>query len=490
MKHLFLLLTVLIAPLAHALETQAVGDGGSVAVVFENRGVHPQTARVEAGGDGVEADIPPFGKVAILVQCLGTPPALLGGNGEANTPITLTSLSFPEGPPALWISREKSGRATLEAHLREVRPGLVLQHIALDQVPDHFAALRFAPLILMEISDWGDLSPERRTAIRGAVAAGAVLLLGGGEGPVEPSVIEQLLPVRSAGVERAGPALTAAVQRASGHRILTAEPAVQVRVEADRAPVVVEAPLGLGLVRVVSVRLSELDHGPVENAAFAEAPDALGTVLSWLQGVSPLGEARTAPLAVHTWYLLLALVGLALIARRFPKVAVGGGLVLATVALALPPTQDRISARAARLLYIPAGAGALAVGTLDLELHRGGAHTIAAGSGEISLDEAQPSGGCALMAPGQAAWTVTGEPGARRRLTVFALVDQLPAAGAAADPLPAWPAGPLAEGALAEAVNPLLPMALAPAVLEARVVTRPTPQATPPTVLPSPPEGG
>lgn len=482
-------LSLLLAAPAHAFEAVSVGDGGSREVVFESRGVHPVVGQVRAGGDAIEVDVPPFGKASILLQCLGTPPPLVGLMGPTEATISPTSLSFPDGPPALWISREKAGRATLEARLRTVRPGLVLHHLTTGEVPERFAALRFAPVILVELSEWAELTPTRREAIRGAVAAGALLVLGGGEGPVDAAAVEALLPVRPGGVERAGPALTLAVERASGHRVLIPAAGATVRVVADGAPVVVEAPLGLGQVRVVAVRLGELDEGPVEAAAFGDIPDALGTVLAWLQAAEPLGAARATPLAAHTWYLLLALLGLAVIARRLPRVAVGAALALAAVACVLPPTRVEVTALAARMLYLPAGQGALVVGTLDVELQRGGAYALDARVPRISLDEARPGGACAIVAPTQAAWALAGEPGARRRLTTFALIDTLPTAGPPAGELPAWPAGPLAGATLHEATAPTLPLALAPARLEARVAGRSAEAASAPVVLPAPPEG-
>ncbi|MCB9544671.1 MAG: hypothetical protein H6706_02105 [Myxococcales bacterium] len=465
-----------------------VGDGGSYALTFESRSVHPQSARVVAGTAGLDAPVEPFQRLVAVAQCIGTPPPLHGGLGDADDPLPVPALDFPDGPPALWIHRERAGRAALEKRIQEVRAGLALRHLTPAEVPVHFAALRFAPLILIEINDWAELAAGQRAALRGAVAAGSVLVVGGGEGPVAADALAAVLPVQAGTAERAGPALTAALQHASGHRVLTPGPGAQARILADGAPVLVDGPHGLGQVRVAAVRLTELDAGAVAQALFAEAPDALGTVLAWLQAAPPLAEARSAPLAAYAWYLLAGLAFLGLLARFAPRVAVVLVVPLGVTAAVLPPTSADWTPRAGRVLYIRAGAEALAIGTVDVTLQRGGAHALPAGGAEISLEDARPGGACALLAPGQAFWAVAGEPGARRRLTFFALQAAPQAGPPGAETLPAWPAGPLAAAPLQPVEGASVPLAGGPVQVAGWLTDATPPAAKPPAVLAAPPE--
>ncbi|MEZ4470163.1 MAG: hypothetical protein R3F60_05025 [bacterium] len=350
-----------------AAETVPVGDGGSQALVFESRSVHPQSVRIQAGEAGIDAPVEPFQRVVVVAQCLGEPTPLHGGLGDADDPLDVPTLAFPDGPPALWIHRERAGRAALEKRVQEVRPGLTLRHLTPAEVPLHFAALRFAPLILIEINDWAELGAAQQGAIRGAVAAGAVLVLGGGDGTVPADAVAPVISVQAGTAERAGPALTSALQRASGHRVLTPGPGAVVRIVADGAPVLVDAPHGLGQVRVAAVRLTEIDAGAVAQALFAEPPDALGSVLAWLQGAPALTEARAAPspptpgTCWPRWRLAPSPAGCRASPSRAPCPRPHRRPILP------PPPTGR---PAPRVLYVPAGDQALAVGTLDVTLQR------------------------------------------------------------------------------------------------------------------------
>lgn len=407
-----MLSALLVVGLLSPITPLPVGDGGSLALTLQNATVHPQTAEIE----GASFAIPPHGEVVAYVQCAGEPPRLSVRHQGRTHPVEGRPVAFEHGPPALWITSAREGRAALEKRLEQIRGATPVELIEPKAVPTWFGALRFAPLLLISVSTWAELAPDQRDAIRRATASGAILVIGAGEGEVPSTALDGLTAARFGELERGGPALLEALPRASTRRRLAA---AGPRILADDAPLLVVEPYGLGEVRLIGARLSDVDPGPVGRAVFGGGGERLGAILDWIGGQPGLTEARRSPFAARVWLALLALIGLAGLSRIAPRAAVGGGIAWLVGAAILPPNVAEITTDASRAIAVPVSQSEdLVVATLDLTLGRGGHHVLPAGA-QTSLDDARPGGACRLGDGAAGQWIVAGEPNARRRLTLF-----------------------------------------------------------------------
>lgn len=479
---------VLLAP---AVGVAPIGDGGGRELTFENRSVHRVEALLGVDGDGVRGEVEGYGQVRFFVQCAGdesaVPPVSLRLDGKDADDVVVPAVGFPEGPPAIWISTRREGRAALD----EVVEGYGVTHLAPAEVPARFAALRFAPLVLINVADLAELTPAGRDALQGAVAAGVTLVIAAGEAGGAAEAVRTFTEVGLGEVRRPGPALGAALSRVSGARELRPGPGVSVLLSADGAPVVTDVAFGLGRVRVLATALLELEKGEVARAAFADGSDGLSAALAWAAQAPPLAHTPGAPLNRWVWLLLLGVPLLGLVSRLAPRVALGLAAPLLVAAVMVPPAGVATVFDAARVLYVPYPGGALAVGTLDLTLERGGRRLLPSDQPTVSVDEVTPGAACVVAGDDGAAWVVAGEPGERRRLLFFATLAAAPDASPGAARLPEWPAGPLAGAHLDEvsAATAPLPLAERPAQVSAWRLRIPAPPANPPPALPAP-KGG
>jgi hypothetical protein len=188
---------------------------------------------------------------------------------------------------------------------------------------------------------------------------------------------------------------------------------------------------------VLGARLTELGKGEIAAATFKEGSGRLGAVLDWVDAQAGLSEKRASLLGAWVWWSLLALLGLVLVARIAPRLAVTGGVIWVIGAALVPPTGAAIQVDASRAIAVPLSDGEdVVVGTFDLTLGQGGAHLLP-GAWPASLDDARPGGGCVLSTDTQTGWRVQGAPNARRRLTVFTIAQNLGPGTPADTPAPA-----------------------------------------------------
>lgn len=458
-----------------------VGDGGSVGITVQNRSVHPlDTSLGPAAADGVELTLERYASGGFVAQCIAgardaAPPLTVRVDGRP-TAVDVPSIAFSDGPPALWISSQHGGRASLQAVVRGALPEIELRHLELAAVPETFAALRFARLILISAADFGRLAPMPRQALADAVAAGTTLVVDTGEAGAAPNALGSLLSVELGEVRRPTGALAAHLTRASARRALDASGRTRVSMTADGRPLVVEARHGLGVVRVIGVRFAELSDGALARHAFTPPAEPLGHVLRWLAQAPPQGEIHPSPFGGHIWSLLALLAGLLVLTRRRPRLALMLAVPWWLVALFVPPQWSATRLETARVLYVPVGGGALAVATLDLNLTRGGPRTLTVDSTRVALEDVSPGGACLVTGAGTAGWVVDGEAGTPRRLTVFAMLERMPEGADKIDELPSWPAGALAGATLRRVQDGPLPLGLTADRLDA-VRVEPAPRA-------------
>ncbi len=470
---LLLLLPITVTP---------IGDGGGRKVTLHNRTVLPSAATLgPVGGPGLSVEVGGHQKAAWFAQCEGVAPPLEARLERQRGSASVPSTRFPEGPPSLWISSARSGRAALEAVLKASGAG-ALNHVGTVGAPTHFGALRYAPFILVQARDLEAREPTARGALRAAVASGATLVVGTGE--AGEASLEGFSPVRLGAVGQPGPALGAALARVSGRRALDAGEAAP-RLTADGAPVVLESPLGLGLVRVLSVKIGELEFGPVADQAFAEAGDRLGGALAFLDRGPPLGEARRSPLGPLAWLALALLPLIGLLSRVSPRAALGAGAAWLGFGVFGAVQARAPEAQALRALYVPVGQQELLIAQLDLGFASGGGALVESAHA-LSLDGATP-GACLVASPTRSALVTQAEPGDRARLRLFGWSARAEGGEGASITLPEWPAGPLA-GVEAKALSrPSLPVE-APAQAYRVEPTYTAPEAIDLPAPPTPPQ--
>jgi hypothetical protein len=484
---------------AGPLEAIPAGDGGSLRVTVTNASVH--TLPVAAGA--ATGRLAPFGELGGYASTTFLAQCLLTGGEEARPlvvaldrqrfDVTVPTIDFTAGPPAVWIGDESRGAATLGAALEAAGVSRVLRRSVAD-MPRSFSALRFAPFLVAAAPDFARLDPAQRTAVEQAVAAGGTLVLATGEGGLEPNLLARWLGITLGGIEHPGPAARTAVPRAVTLRHLgrTPDGPAHTLVEADGLALVVESPVGLGRVRVLAHALDELEAGPVAEAAFAAGADERAPILSWLQTAAPPLAGGRSPFGAAAWGCLGALVALALLARRAPRLAAAAALPLLGAAIALPPGGPPLTAESARALLVPVGAGALVFGSVDLRFGRGGAQAIATGEGPLALSDMRPAGGCLLSGASGAAFVLDAEPGATARIEYLGFLPAAPAA--TGEPVATLPGGGGARfggAALSPVGSPVplpLPEEARPAFVEALRVEQPSVAAAAPRVLPVPPE--
>ncbi|MFN3202238.1 MAG: hypothetical protein ACE366_27790 [Bradymonadia bacterium] len=429
------------------MTSSKVGDGATTEIKIENVGLHPTQAMVgPENALQLAVSLDGYTTASVHVQCadgsVGPAPELnILTEGQQET-VKVSPVAFETGPPTLWISSATAGRAQLAALLKP--QGHRVIHQGLEELPQHFAALRFAPWMLIELADLVALTPQRRRALRRAVASGSMLVIAVGEGADETGVMQDFIEGALTPARRPGPALKGALPQAAGHRPVSPEGQGQVLLTADGSPLVTEWFLGLGRVRVVGVRLKALTEGPVTDVLFERPPAPLAHVLSWLSARPPVDGRPAGAFAWWIWAVLLGLVVSALLALRMPRAGVATALACWIGACVLPPQGASIAVTQAEALMIPVGDEALSVGVVDLSVAVGGGFSLP-GAEQASLEEARPVGACLTLAAEEGHWMLTAEPGDRRRLVYFAFTAETTAEVAGEqEAFPEWPAGALA----------------------------------------------
>lgn len=473
------------------------GDGGSSRIVATNASVHEVSLSLgPATGQAANLpSMPGYGTSTLWATCLdgsmAPAPALEARLDHLRTSVSVPALGFEGGAPALWIAAEPDGAAVLSAALKGGGVDRILRRPPAE-VPDAFQTMRFAPFLVASAPDLAALSPAQRSAVEQAVAAGSTLVLATGEGGTGADLVRNWVGIGIGDAVHPGPAAQAAVPRSVTVRQLTPSGAAVPRVTADGLALLVEAPWGLGRVRVLAVGLQDLEPGALTAAAFQPAPDALGTLRAWLSAQPPMADDAHLPFRAAVWYVLLALGGLAIASRFAPRIAAAGTLPLLGVALWLPPAGPATRADAARVAVLPVGHGALLVGSLDFAFGAGGGRALAAGVHPVALEDARPRGACLITGAGSNHFMLSVPPAGQERLAFLSWLSKVPVGldgGTPDGELPGGIDGPLAGARLMRLSAPIeLPLADPPPAgrVEAWRVVAPSGEPTAPVVLTAP----
>ena len=236
---------------------------------------------------------------------------------------------------------------------------------------------------------------------------------------------------------------------------------------------VVDSPLGLGVVRIVGTSIVDLDRGPFAEAVFTLDNDALTQALRWTSNGPPPPEGDRTPWGVQVWGLLALLLVAVFVTRRRPLIFVAtlGVWIIGASLVAPDAGAERVDA--ARVIFVPFDGGAVAVGVLDLTWSRGGTRPLPVVDGVAAIDAAPLGSACTYSQQEHSAWVMGGEPGARRRLVYVQIIDRTPAGEDKLDTLDPGGEGGLA-GALLRRVSREIPLPLAqrPALVDAVTVDR------------------
>ena len=459
-------------------DAKPTGDLGSYVVSVANRTVHPKTVRLAtAGSEGRPLTIGRYSQVRYTVNCVeggsAPPPTLEMTLDRETTEVVVPPVKFETRPPVLWISTETMGRGALERVIRGVDDSLRVRHLSPAGIPGHFSALRYAPIIVMSLIDWSGLAPSVRKVVRDAVAAGVILVVTTGQEGGDPKTLGTVAKVDIGALVQAEPSLRTSLPRVAVRRQLTPREGALTRARAGLGPVVVDSPLGLGVVRIVGTSIVDLDRGPFAEAVFTLDNDALGQALRWTSNGPPPPEGDRTPWGVQVWGVLALLLVSVFVTRRRPLIFVATLGVWIIGAALVAPDAGAERADAARVIFVPFDGGAVAVGTLDLTWSRGGTRPLPVVDGVAAIDAAPLGSACAYNQKDHSAWVMGGEPGARRRLVYVQVIERTPAGEDKLDTLEPGGQGGLAGALLRRISSDIpLPLELRPEMIDAVIVDR------------------
>lgn len=479
-----------------------VGDGSAHGIPVSNLSVHeaPAVIRVAGAPDaGVAQPLAPYEDALPVVQCMDgdarARPRLEVAVGERRpVRVDVPEVGFPDGPPVVWIAASGSGSSHLRALVRSARGAsrLAVRWIPPAEAPRTFAALRFAPLVIVSADALAALSPPARQALRDVAAAGGTVLVPVGEGatadglgPTLAALDPRLGALRPGAPQPPGPAIARALPRALSVRALPVPPGasgIGAAVEADGAPILLEVPVGLGWVRVLGVDLAVLRSGVLADAALGPAEDTLGGVLSWLERRAP-PEPDAQILGAAPWLWLLALACVLAGGRWFGRPAWAVAAAVWGVGFAVSPVRSPTEVTYAEALYLPLSeTEALAVGIFDVRMRTGGGRALPT-SERAALEAVRGAGACLATTASGSAWLLEGAPGGGARLSWFAVTSAAPSGSASGE------TGTLRLGGVDALIRPVdgaaapLPLSQRPGTIVAHRVDGAERTPRPPIVL-------
>ena len=121
----------------------------------------------------------------------------------------------------------------------------------------------------------------------------------------------------------------------------------------------------------------------------------------------------------------LLAVGLIVFRRSLVRTSVFV-LCWSTISVFIPPSLEPVTLESARTVLVPFHGGGVAVTSLDVSVVQGGEYMLQGGDSAMSIENARGNAVCLLGAENQHVWAMDTHPGARIRMTVFSIVNELP----------------------------------------------------------------
>ena len=407
-----------------------IGDGTALGLKVENPTIYPIRTRLGGPDAQMVVEVPPYGQTDFLVQCDGlgkSRPTIALHLDEKTHQVAIPDVELTDTVPALWISSARRGRASIEATLRSARPDLSLKHVSLKEVPSHFAAMRFAPFILVSLGDFLRLNKAQVDAITGAVRSGVILVVEVADGAGGGNALGPLIHVELGPTGPPSAALSHHLRRVFVQRRIQSSPPSRVRIQTRDAPVLVSEGLGLGEVRVLGVRFQDLEPGKVTETLLEKRESGLSGLFNGLRRMPTLGATQYSPFDTVVWFFLLLLPLGLFLARRRPAYAGLFVLAWASVGVSMNAREQSALFEEAGVFALGAGEKILLAGSMTLTAQRHGDLLLPAGTDPVALERIYGRGGCLVSGETGSAWLLSGEPGARVRASFLAISDPTPA---------------------------------------------------------------
>ncbi|MEE2786080.1 MAG: hypothetical protein VX589_02005 [Myxococcota bacterium] len=404
---------------SQTIRTGPVGDGGTLGILIDNPNVSSSTFRLgPPSGGGLEFTVERVEQAKLTVQCLKDArsklPALELAGTHVPRKIDPFSVAFADGPPVIWMTSARRGRAALRQLIRQTSPNVEVLLRRPAEMPNEFAALRFSPLIILNLIDWPRLNVQQQRAILNAVGAGTHLLVTAGEGGQLDKTLSEILRTRIKVGEAPEFELTRHLPRASSRRLLDLGKGIQPLVESAAGTLMAAVQYGLGEIRLLGLSVRDLDVSVITAAAFRMPTDPLAPILAWLDQSEEVSQGKTYVLGGHIWCLLLGLFLGLFVLRRHRRASLTFVLIWCGAAIFFPPTFAATHVAESRAVGIAVAERTLVVGTARLDQATAGLRTVDAGIHPLSLEMTRGGSVCVLAGPTGHQWVFSGQPGTRR----------------------------------------------------------------------------
>ena len=462
------------------------GDQSTVQVTANNFGSEARLFKFgPRGGQLVDRSIAPYAAHTYQVQCLSR-------NDTQETPLLDFALrqnsedqyaQFSE-----WITRQDDPRKVIwnrgsyksnnklgkplrnalerlyERPVRSIRNNTFLPHLS--------AWVR-VEVFLSSLKALSELDEEQLFVLKMMVTAGSTLVIGTGDMAGDERLIQEFIPVGLGQVKPTGGALLEQLPQVSSYRTLFPRAGAYPIVIADNQPIAIESQLGLGKVRVLAVRLNELNTGEISNRVLKSDWTARAQLEEWLDLTMPPLTQSPRLLNDQIWPMLFLIPLIFFLARgRWSYIMIGSTCwVLLTIIKA--PLFVPTSIKRAHLVYVPMGEGAITLAQVDLNSFDRGGRAESVKSEHLSLISAESQGACLihtlkqLSTNGQSNdgqsqlkneswWLINSELGERQRFKYISYAPSIPRVDQRQNVqyISDWPTGPW-SGAKIEALAPL-----------------------------------
>lgn len=462
------------------------GDQSTVQVTANNFGSEARLFKLgPRGGQLVEQSIAPYAAHTYQVQCLSR-------NDTQETPLLDFALrqnsedqyaKFSE-----WITRQDDPRKiiwnrgsyqstnklgqTLRKTLERIysRP---VRSIRNNTFLTHLSAWVRVEVFLSSLKALSELDEEQLFVLKMMVTSGATLVIGTGDMAGDEQLIQEFIPVGLGQVKPTGGALLEQLPQVSSYRTLFPRAGAYPIVIADNQPIAIESQLGLGKVRVLAVRLNELNSGKISNRVLKSDWSARTQLEEWLDLTMPPLTQSPRLLNDQIWPMLFLIPLIFFLARGRWSYILIGSLCWVLLTIIKAPLFVPTSIKRAHLVYVPMGEGAITLAQVDLNSFDRGGRAEPVNSRHLSLISSESQGACLIHTlkqldtngqgseeqsnlPNESWWIINSELGERQRFKYINYAPSIPRVDQkqSAQYISDWPAGPW-SGAKIEALAPL-----------------------------------